>query len=202
MPAGRRALPAAAVLAAGLALGGCGGARQDANEPRATYRVDVEQASFPARQRVAQSERVTFRVRNASSRTIPELAVTLDSLTAFSQQPGLADASRPVWIVNRGPYGGDSAYTNTWAIPNVPAGQTRTLTWDVTAMEPGRHTVRWRIDAGLDGKARAMTAGGGTPQGRFDVDVSDAAPRLSIDPDSGAVVDDSDGQTVAAGPPK
>ena len=39
-----------------------------------------------------------------------------------SEQPGLADPSRPVWVVDDGPTGGTTAYTNTgpWAAATRP----------------------------------------------------------------------------------
>ena len=199
MPAGRSLLPAAA-LVAGLSLAGCGSsATQAADEPAGDYRVEVVEASFPSSQQVAESSKITFKVRNAGTRALPDLAVTLDSLMQRTEGTGLGTDQRPVWIVDRGPKGADSAYTNTWSLPSVPAGQTRTMTWDVTAEVPGRHEVRWRVAAGLDGRANAVLPTGGAPEGRFVVDVSGDAPQSRIDPDSGAVVDE-DGRTIAAGP--
>ena len=204
MPAGRAALPLALALTslAGLGAAGCGSsATQAADEPRGDFPVEVVKASFPTQQQLAESSKITFTVRNAGTKPLPDLAVTLDSLTQRTEGTGLATDQRPVWVVDRGPKGADSALTNTWSLPTVPAGQTRTMTWDVTAEVPGRHEVRWRVAAGLDGKARAVLQGGGVPEGRFVVDVSDKPDELTIDPDSGAVVD-QDGATVAAGPSK
>ncbi len=196
MPAGRSLLPAA-VVAAGLSVAGCGSsATQAADEPAGDYRVEVVEASFPSSQQVAESSKITFKVRNAGTRALPDLAVTLDG---HALREMVARAQRPVWIVDRGPKGADSAYTNTWSLPSVPAGQTRTMTWDVTAEVPGRHEVRWRVAAGLDGRANAVLASGGAPEGRFTVDVSGDAPQSRIDPDTGAVVDE-DGRTIAAPP--
>ena len=47
--------------------------------------------------------------------------------------------------------------------------------WSVTPVVPGTHTVRYRIAAGLNGKAHARLAGGGEPQGSFTVRISSQA---------------------------
>jgi hypothetical protein len=80
-------------------------------------------AEFPGRQRLAEQAEMTIRVRNAGSRPVPNLAVTVDRFSRRSQETGLADASRPVWIVDREPEGGTTAYANTWSLDGVPAGQ-------------------------------------------------------------------------------
>ena len=186
MGAGRAA--ALAALAAVMASGCGSGERQDADEPAGTFRVDVVDAEFPRRQRLAQQTEMTIRVRNAGTRTVPNLAVTVDRFSRRSQETGLADASRPVWIVDREPEGGTTAYANTWSLDAVPPGQTRTFTWRVTAMAPGRHELTYRVAAGLDGRAKAVTRGGRPPQGRFTVNVTDRPARERVDPDTGEVV--------------
>jgi hypothetical protein len=188
---GSLALARVAVCLAPIALltAGCGGGtRQDAGEPSGTFRVDVLDASFPKRQSLAENAQMRLRVRNPGDRTIPDLAVTVDSFSTNAQQSGLADAQRPVWIVNRGPSGGQTAYVNTWAVGPLRAGATRTLTWRVTAVAAGRHTVSYRVGAGLNGKARAEAAGRRAPDGSFTVAVSSRPAQAAVDPATGDVI--------------
>jgi len=169
--------------------GGGGGERQDADEPRGEWNVDVVEASFPRSQRVSRQERLTIRVRNEErSRAIPNLAVTVEGFGERSEQAGLSDPNRPVWILDRPPTGGTTAYTNTWALGRVPPGAEREFTWRLTPVRAGRRTVRYRISAGLDGKAVARLEGGGSPTGRFRVSISDDPSQSRVDPETGAVV--------------
>jgi hypothetical protein len=128
-------------------------------------------------------------VRNAErERAIPNVAVTVEGLGARSSQPGLSDPNRPVWIVDRAPAGGTTAYTNTWALGTVPGGGEREFVWRLTPVAAGRHVVSFRVAAGLDGKAVARLAGGAAPAGRFTVTVSGAPADARIDPRTGDVV--------------
>jgi hypothetical protein len=169
-------------------LAGCGGQRQDVHEPSGMFDVSVLRASFPARQTLAKQVPMTIQVRNDGTRTIPDLAVTVSSFTTRSRQPGLADPTRPVWVVDRGPVGGETAYTNTWALGSVGPGQVRTFVWYVTAVVPGMHTVGYSVAAGLNGKARAELAGGGPPTGVFRVDVKGTPAQSRVDPNTGRVI--------------
>lgn len=178
----------AGLLGAG-ALTGCGGGqRQDAHEPSGNFRVDVLSARFPTHQHIAKQEHLVVTVRNAGTKAVPDLALTVDSFDHLDTQAGLADPKRPTWIVDRGPIGGDTAYTNTWALGSVPPGQTRTFDFAVTPVQPGRHTVNWRVAAGLNGKAHAVTAGNRAPAGTFVVDVSGKPAQSTVDPNTGQVV--------------
>jgi hypothetical protein len=145
-------------------------------------------ASFPARQHLAQSERFVISVRNTGARAVPDLAVTLDSFASRSQEAGVADASRAVWVIDDGPRGGDTAYTDTWALGRLAPGQTRRFVWKVTAVQAGTHTVKWQVAAGLNGRAKAVLAGNRAPSGSITVDVSDQPARSRVDPDTGRVV--------------
>jgi len=177
--------------AAGAALvaAGCGGGeRQDAAEPSGTFQVSVVRASFPAKQHLAKPERFVIAVRNTGSRAVPDLAVTVDSFASRSQQPGLADPGRAVWIIDDGPRGGDTAYTNTWALGRLAPGQTRRFVWRVTAVQAGTHTVKWQVAAGLSGKAKAVLAGNRAPSGSITVDVSSRPAQSRVDPKTGRVV--------------
>ena len=173
-----------------LLLAGCGGdeKRQDADEPEGEWVVEVVDAEFPLSQRLARQETMRIRVRNTEDRAIPNIALTVDGFSRASQQSGLADPNRPVWIVDDGPRGGVTAYTNTWALGRVPAGQTKTFEFKVTPVKPGRHDVSYRLSAGLDGKAKARIAGGGRPEGKFSVRVSRDPAQSRVDPDTGEVI--------------
>jgi hypothetical protein len=172
-----------------LGVAGCGGGqRQDADEPSGTFPVAIVRASFPAKQHLAKSERFVIAVRNTGSKAVPDLAVTVDSFASRSEQAGLADPSRAVWVIDDGPRGGDTAYTNTWALGRLEPGQTRRFVWRVTAVQPGTHTVKWQVAAGLNGKAKATLAGNRAPAGSFTVDVSDKPAQAKVDPDTGKVV--------------
>src|SRR3954471_11747849 len=160
----RGSWPTAAALAGVLLVAGCGGgARQDASEPKGSYRLEVADATFPASQSIAESATMSIRVRNADSKAAPNVAVTVETAAAtagqgraaFGQRSDdsrLSDPERPVWVVDEGPKGGDSAATNTWALGRLAAGQTKEFTWKVTAVQPGTYTIRYRVSPGLQGR--------------------------------------------------
>ena len=180
--AGRpRAVLAVAAAALALVSGACGEDRQDADAPSGEFSVDVVEASFPAKQRIAEAATLKLEVENTGSRAVPQLAVIVETApaaegaapVAFGQaadDPSLAASARPVWIVDEGPAGGDSAYTNTWAVGPLGAGQTRTVEWDVTAARAGRYTLSWRLAPALEGDVRLAD---GETDGKFAVTIGD-----------------------------
>jgi len=185
---GRVTFACTAALAA-AALGGCGGGdkRQDADEPKGSWKVTAD-AQFPSQQKLAKQVALRIRVRNDDSRAIPNVAVTVDGLSRRSEQPGLADPNRPVWIVDDPPRGGVTAYTNTWALGRVRPGDTKEFVWRVTPVVPGDHQVRYRVSAGLDGRAVAKLSSGERPSGRLGVNVSGKPSQSRVSP-GGEVVE-------------
>jgi hypothetical protein len=191
----RPGLIAAGLLAVLLAAG-CGGQRQDADEPSGEFALDVVSADFPRAQKIAESATFAMRVRNKGDKEIPNLAVTVttdaatrgDSVSAFGQNledTTLADRSRPVWIVDSDPTGGQTAYTNTWAFGPIAAGATKVVRWKVTAVRAGRYTVRYRVAPGLNGKARS--ASGSKVSGSIRVRIDDKPPASRVDEDGNVV---------------
>jgi hypothetical protein len=208
---------------AALVLSACGGgARQDASEPSGNFPVAVATAAFPASQRLSEHSHLVLAVRNTGSKTIPNIAVTICNVTcaypaptgegtdaaAFAQDlqmTGLANASRPVWVVDRppgacnagcqpgstdgsgSPGGAVTAYANTWTLGSLAPGKTARFDWAVTAVAPGRHVVAWEVAAGLNGKAKAVLQGGGLPHGTFAVTIHNA-PSESYVNNNGQIV--------------
>jgi len=178
-------------------VAGCGsGPRQDADEPSGSYKLEVAAAKFPASQSIAQDSRMIVTVRNDDTKAAPNVAVTVETdpskagqgTVAFGQRVDdsrLSDNERPVWIVNEGPPGGDSAATNTWALGRLGAGETKTFTWKVTAVEAGSYTLHYRISPGLAGKAKL--ASGGRTDGQFKVTIDDKPVPARVDDDGNVV---------------
>jgi hypothetical protein len=186
-----------------IAVGGCGGgARQDANEPSGNFGVEVVNATFPKKQKLAQTSELVITVRNSGKQVVPDLAVTVDGLNLRATEPGLSDPERPRFALNgiqreiggfpeaqdASPAGCDTAYVNTWACGPLKPGREATLVWKVTAVKAGPYEVSWRVAAGLNGKAKAVVTGGGAPTGSFSGSVSNAAPKVRIADDGKTVV--------------
>ena len=169
----------AALALSGSACGG-GGERQDADEPEGEFQLEIVDASFPAQQKIAERSSLKLQLRNAGTDPVPNVAVTLQTEPeqpggapgSFAQNrddEGLADPARPIWIVDRGPVGGETAYTNTWALGRLNAGELKTFEWRVTAVKAGDYQVGYTISPGLDGKARL--ADGAEDGGVFMVEI-------------------------------
>src|SRR5205814_2825523 len=105
---------------AGIALlmTGCGGSnqKQDVNEPKGTFPVAVETASFPGNQKLAKSSRMVIVVRNAGSKSVPNVSVTVKcpgqgqgenggggGFQYTTSQKGVADPNRPQFVVDKIP---------------------------------------------------------------------------------------------------
>jgi hypothetical protein len=188
-----------------LGLGACGGGeRQDENEPDGTFKVEVVKAQFPSKQKLAKRSDLVITVRNAeSNKAIPNIAVTVRGFDVKLDNAKLADPKRPVFVINgqpkdigtfpeskeAGPEGGETAYVDTWALGRLRAGQEKTFRWSVTAVRPGAYRLRYRVAAGLDGKAKAVDVGGGVPAGLFVGTVDDKAPDTRIADDGKTVVE-------------
>ncbi len=83
-----------------------------------------------------------------------------------------------MWIVDEGPAGGESAYTNTWAVGPLGKDQTRTVEWKLTALKAGRYTVRWRLAPALEGDVKLA---GGRTRGKFAVTIADDPVPARVD---------------------
>jgi hypothetical protein len=190
-------------IAAALALAGCGGGqRQDAREPKGTFKVRVVRASFPSRQTLAQGSHLTITVQNASAKTIPDIAVTLRGLDYRTSQPGVADPSRPRFVINGvpkmvagfpdaqedAPPGGETAYVGTWALGALRPGAERTFRWGLTAVKGGPFRITYVVAAGLNGRARAVDENGSTPSGAFTGTVSTTPAKTRVANDGHTIV--------------
>jgi hypothetical protein len=125
-----------------------------------------------------------------------EFPTAQGSFSVRSEQEDLAIPSRPVWILEQGfpklagqtaPGGAEAAQTNTFAFGPLAPNQTREMVWNVTPVQPGTYTVHYRVAAGLQGKARAVTGDGSIPEGEFVVRISSAPPQTRVN-DAGKVV--------------
>jgi hypothetical protein len=216
----RHSLTAAPGLVLGCALlaSGCGGgAKQNAHEPKASFRLDVVHASFPRLQSIARPTTLLLTVRNPGTSTAPNVAITVNSFEYASNFPELASDKRPIWIVDAGPGeinhpaqsaavtpngGGQTAYVNTWALGPLGPGQTRTFRWRVAPVKSGLQSVTYRVAAGLGGNSHAVSASGGPVGGHFAVYITQAPPPTQVNPNTGEVVPGKYPQVPPVGTPQ
>lgn len=179
---------AAAALLAGSVSGCGGGEQQDANEPTGNYEVAISKVAFPRRQGLGETSKLVITVQNTGQNEVPDITMTVNGLNYRTTEPGVADPVRPVWVVNAGPINGTTAYVNTWALGPLAAGAERSFIWSLSATQPGTRTLEYRAGAGLNGKARAVTADGGVPAGTLTVNVTRRPQDSTVDPATGQVV--------------
>jgi hypothetical protein len=257
-----------ALCSAGIVACG-GGERQDEDEPEGEFPVQIVNADFPAKQRLAQTSDLTITISNTGDEEIPDLALTVfttpeadsedeeddistdgtatdgtstdeeteleqalgeeagteteesesgapggggpgavaqGSFSVLSEQEGLAIPSRPVWILEQGyprevgteagepppgelsgSGGADTANTNTFSFGPLEPNSSKEVVFKVTPVQSGTYTVHYRVAAGLQGKAVAVTGDGSIPEGEFVVVISDTPPQTRVD-DAGNVV--------------
>jgi hypothetical protein len=135
-----------------------------------------------------------------------EFSVADGPFSVLSAQPGLAIPSRPVWILEQGyprlagtepgpgppgelaqASGAVTAQTNTFAFGTLEPGESLDLVWRVTPVQQGTYNIHYRIAAGLQGNAVAVTDDGSVPEGEFIVQISAAPPQTRVN-DAGEVV--------------
>ena len=202
-----------AALALAWGLSACGSAeRQDASEPSGNFPVEVTKAKFPDRQQLVETSDVELELENVGDQTIPNLVVTIHTTRASAaasepkparpfgirlDQPGLADPTRPVWILEDGypklitpgvtlktiaaapPAGAAAAQTHTYQFGAVRAGESKDIVWRVTPVMAGTYTVHYEVAAGLGGKAKAVTADGGPVTGELEATITTKTPRTT-----------------------
>jgi hypothetical protein len=143
-----------------------------------------------------------------------ERSVAKGPFSVLSDQPGLAIPSRPVWILEQGfpreagtepgpgppgeiaqASGAIAVQTNTFAFGPMEPGESIDVVWRVTPVQAGTYTVHYRLAAGLQGKAVAVTDDGSVPEGEFIVQITDAPPQTRVN-DAGEVVPIKPGDIV------
>jgi len=201
-PGARIAAGIAAVsLAAGIAACG-GGQRQDATGPSGNFPVDVTKAKFANHQKLAETNYLQLAIRNAGDRTVPELAVTINTVgegqpnikspsysTGSGQgsfnirvdDPNLAFPFRPVWIL-------EEAYPKVIKpgqslkqlskTPTSGAASAATDTFQFGSLAPGESKdIAWRV----------TPVRTGTYTIRYQVSASLTGKAKAVTPDGGPV---------------
>lgn len=206
----RLRLAAALALAVALALllAACGGGSSaDANEEAGRFPVAVTSAAFPTSQHLGQTSLMRLVIRNAGHRALPSLTVTVSiagkegqastlPFTIHDPEPGLAQPDRPVWVLaaryprfagSSEPAGAETSNQKTYDFGPLKPGASADLVWKLSAVKVGRYVLLYRVDAGVGGQSKAVTAGGAAPGGSFSVRIS-SRPYGTEVTDSGEVV--------------
>jgi len=172
----------------------------------------VTTSKFPTAQRLAETSDLILGVENTGDEALPELAFTITtddgraddvvadgSFNVRLDDDSLSNPNRPVWILENkyprplgdppstglGP--GFRAQTNTFGFDSLEPGESAEIIWRVTPVMPGTYTLSYRVEAGLQGLAKAVTADGGDVKGEFVVTITDKPPKATVD-DAGNVI--------------
>ena len=117
--------------------------------------------------------------------------------------PNVADPSRPQFVVNtiptrtprnydRGrldPLERSSSYVSTFPLGKLAPNREVTFEWNVTAVKSGPYKICWKVNAGLDGKAKSVPHEGTPIAGEFTGTVSDVAPDARIGDDGRTIIE-------------
>jgi hypothetical protein len=199
-----------AALAVAALLSACGGGESssDANEPEGKFRVKVTEAKFPSAQVLGQTSLLQLGIRNTGKRTVPALNVSFTIAGEAGEasplpfgvndsQKELAQPERPVWVLSASyprlhgspdPGGATTSSRKTFAFGPLKPGETTKAVWKLSAVRAGQFDLLYSVDAGVGGKARAVTDGGVAPGGSFATVITNQLPETEVT-DSGEVVE-------------
>ncbi len=197
-------------MAVAALLAACGGGESaDSNEAAGKYRVQVTEASFPTEQRLGQTSLLQIGIHNDGKKTVPALTVTMtvagkegtaSSLPFGIHDPtaGLAQSDRPVWVLaqtyprlvdSSQPGGAETSNRKTFAFGPLKPGETTSAVWKLSAVRAGKYTLLYRVGAGLNPEAKAVTGGNEVaPGGSFVTEITRELPETEVT-DSGEVVE-------------
>jgi hypothetical protein len=185
----RRSYAIVGGLTAGLLLTACGGGTQQyASEPGRTYTVEVQKATFPSSQTLSEHSHLVIAVRNAGTKAIPNVAVTICNVTCrYPAPPGAGTSVAPFATVNRTAYEANRS-RQVWVVERSPgvcnlgcgsgpeggggeggAVTSDANTWALGKLNPGAtKTFDWKVtavDSGTHVVAWQVEAGlGGKPK--------------------------------------
>ena len=188
-----------AVLAMAVLLAACGGSSSDSNQKAGTYEVQVTNC-LGGKQFVGQTSLLKIDARNTGKKTVPDLAVTIDIEGKYGEaaripfavhdpQPGLANGDRPVWVLaatyprlegSNSPGGAETSAPKTYTFGEVKPGKSVAAIWKLSAVRPGKYTVAYEINAGLDSEIKTVTTGGSPPGGTFVANITTALPETEV----------------------
>jgi hypothetical protein len=97
-------------------------------------------------------------------------------------------ASYPRLFGSSDPGGASTLSRKTFAFGPLKPGETTRAVWKLSAVRAGQYDLLYSVDAGLGGKARAVTEGGQAPGGSFATVISNQLPDTEVT-DSGEVVE-------------
>jgi hypothetical protein len=190
-----------------MLVAACGESSSD-KEPGGDFQVGVTAAAFPSLQRLGQTSLLKLSFKNEGEEAVPNLVVyfTLagkQGATAslpfgvHEQQVGLANPTRPVWVLaehfpklagSSAKGGATTSDPKTFAFGPLKPGQTTSAVWKLSAVRQGHYTLRYRVGAGLNGEAKAETASGVAAGGTFVAEVTAQNPNTEVT-ESGEIVE-------------
>jgi hypothetical protein len=196
-----------AAVAVAVLLAACGESSSD-KEAGGNYQVGVTAASFPGLQRLGQTSLLKLSFENEGKKELPNLVVSFsltgrggaDSSLPFGiaeKQTGLANPTRPVWVLAEhfpklvgasGKGGATTSGPKTFALGPLKAGKATSAVWKLSAVRQGRYTLRYSVGAGLSGEGKAKTASGVAAGGTFVTEVSAELPETEVN-DAGEIVE-------------
>lgn len=180
-------------------LAACGESSSD-KEAAGNFDVGVTAASFPTLQRLGQTSLLKLTIENEGEKTVPNVVVSFTlagklGATAslpfgiHDQQAGLANPTRPVWVLSEyfpklagsnEPGGATTSDPRTFAFGPLKPGASTSAVWKLSAVREGKYTLHYTVGAGLGTETKARTKGDVAPGGTFVANVTAATPDTEV----------------------
>lgn len=209
-----RAATGVAAVALAALLAACGGDDDSSAEKPdkpPVYHVKLVESIIPVNWRVGESYKMRLGFENTGENEVPNLAVTITMrgkegrasslpFAIHDPTPGLAQADRPVWVLEAGwpkpvgtsgPGGASTSNPKTFAFGPLKPGEEKTMQWKLTAVKPGYWGMHYQAAGDIDGESKTYAYRTTPPGGDFYATIKTALPNTEVT-DSGKVVEKSE----------